>query len=199
VSFNLYIVTLSVFKTKISQIWQSNVFFVSFLQKNIRVCFFYLVMSLTNYENGVAMVKRLGTTGLSLLIECNFSRSLFAAGWRTTSVRLWSISEWRRAWSKIAHKKCIHPPYTEWSKSHATHIKTFIDGCNSLQLDWIFKHISLWLYKSPCTSCYNLLAPVRQLSSNTRSARDVFFTSATSVHCWTLPGISLLLNLPEWV
>jgi hypothetical protein len=27
--------------------------------------------------------------------------------------------------------------------------------------------------------------------------KDVFFTSATSVHCRTLPGISFLLNLPE--
>jgi hypothetical protein len=27
--------------------------------------------------------------------------------------------------------------------------------------------------------------------------KDVFFTSATSVHCRTLPGISYLRNLPE--
>jgi hypothetical protein len=35
------------------------------------------------------------------------------------------------------------------SKSHANHIKIFIDGCNSIQFNWINKHISLWLYKSP--------------------------------------------------
>jgi hypothetical protein len=47
-------------------------------------------------------------------------------------------------------------------------------------------------------SCCNLLAPVYQLSSNSWSSRMSFFTSA-SVHCQTLPGISFLLNLPEWV
>jgi hypothetical protein len=64
---------------------------------------------------------------------------------------------------------------TGWSKSHATHIKIFIDGCNSVQLDWINKHtLSLWLYKSLRTSCRNLLAPVRQLFFNSRSARMSF-------------------------
>jgi hypothetical protein len=39
---------------------------------------------------------------------------------------------------------------TGWSKSHTTRIKIFINGCNSIQFDWINKHtISLWLYKSP--------------------------------------------------
>jgi hypothetical protein len=34
-----------------------------------------------------------------------------------------------------------------------THIKIFIDGCNSIQFDWINKHTtSLWLYKSPLRS-----------------------------------------------
>jgi hypothetical protein len=41
--------------------------------------------------------------------------------------------------------------------------------------------------RTQATSCCNLLAPVRQLSSNRRSA--------TSVHRRTLPGISFLLNL----
>jgi hypothetical protein len=42
---------------------------------------------------------------------------------------------------------------TRWSKSHATHIKIFSGGCNSVQFDWINKHtISLWLYKSLCRS-----------------------------------------------
>jgi hypothetical protein len=40
--------------------------------------------------------------------------------------------------------------YIGWSKSHATHIKIFSVGCNSIQFDWINKHtISLWQYKSP--------------------------------------------------
>jgi hypothetical protein len=52
---------------------------------------------------------------------------------------------------EISHRRpCLN---TEWSKSQATHIKIFIDGCNSIQLDWVNKHtISLWLYKSPCRS-----------------------------------------------
>jgi hypothetical protein len=47
------------------------------------------------------------------------------------------------------------------------------------------------------TSCCNLLAPVRQLCSNGASKRTSFFTSAKSVHCRTLPGISFSLNLAE--
>jgi hypothetical protein len=52
----------------------------------------------------------------------------------------------------------------------------------------------LWLYKKPTqvTPRWNLLAPVRQLSSNSLKCKGVFFTSATSVHCRTLPGISFL-------
>jgi hypothetical protein len=39
---------------------------------------------------------------------------------------------------------------TGCSKSHAICIKIFIDGYNSVQSDWINKHIiSLWLFKSP--------------------------------------------------
>jgi hypothetical protein len=46
----------------------------------------------------------------------------------------------------------IFSVYTELS-SHTTHIKIFIDGCNSIQFYWINKHtISLWLYESPCRS-----------------------------------------------
>jgi hypothetical protein len=42
---------------------------------------------------------------------------------------------------------------TERSKIHASHIKIFIDGCNSIQFDYISTYtISLWLYKSPCRS-----------------------------------------------
>jgi hypothetical protein len=66
--------------------------------------------------------------------------------------------------------------YTEWSKSHATHIKIFIDGCNLIQFDWINKHNIAVTIQDPTqvTSCCNLLAPVRQLSSNSRSARMSF-------------------------
>jgi hypothetical protein len=42
------------------------------------------------------------------------------------------------------------------------------------------------------TSCCNLLAPVRQLSFKRSKCKDVFVTSATSVHYRTLPGISFL-------
>jgi hypothetical protein len=65
---------------------------------------------------------------------------------------------------------------TGWSKSHATHIKIFIDGCNSIQFDWINKHtISLWLQEpTQVTSWCNLLAPVHQLTSKSRSARMSF-------------------------
>jgi hypothetical protein len=63
VSFNFYIVTLSVFKKKIIAKSDKVMYFWCIFCKYIR--FFYLVMSLTNYENGVAMVKRLGTTVLN--------------------------------------------------------------------------------------------------------------------------------------
>jgi hypothetical protein len=56
--------------------------------------------------------------------------------------------------------------YIGWSKSHATHIKICIDGCNSIQFDGISKHtISLWLYKSP------------------RRSRHVITCSRQSVNC----------------
>jgi hypothetical protein len=95
----------------------------------------------------------------------------------------------------------IDVTYTGWSKSHATDIKIFIGGCISIQFDWINKNtISLWLYKSPRRSrhvvtCSRQSSVVFQQSK----CKDVFFTSATSVHCRTLPGISFLLDLPEWV
>jgi hypothetical protein len=57
------------------------------------------------------------------------------------------------------------------------HIKIFVDGCNSIQFDWINKHTILpRLYKSPHRSRHvvNLLKPVRQLSSNSRSAKMSF-------------------------
>jgi hypothetical protein len=66
--------------------------------------------------------------------------------------------------------------YTGWSKSHVNHIKIFIDGCNSIQLDWINKHTIAVTIQEPTqvTSCFNLLVPVLQLSSSSRSARMSF-------------------------
>jgi hypothetical protein len=65
---------------------------------------------------------------------------------------------------------------TRWSKSHATHVKIFIDGCNSIQFNCINKHNTAVIIQKPTqvTSCCNLLAPVRQLSSNSRGARMSF-------------------------
>jgi hypothetical protein len=66
----------------------------------------------------------------------DFNSYLLLLFWNRTSLTLVHFPRSRR--------------YIELSKSHATHIKIFIDGCNSVQFDWINKHtISLWLYKSP--------------------------------------------------
>jgi hypothetical protein len=63
---------------------------------------------------------------------------------------------------------------TGWSKSHATHIKIFIDGCGSIQFNWINKHtISLWLYKTPRRSRHVVTCSC-QSSFNSRSARMSF-------------------------
>jgi hypothetical protein len=62
------------------------------------------------------------------------------------------------------------------SKRHATHIQIFIDGCNSTHFDWINEHNIAVTIQEPTqvTSCCNLLAPVHQLFSNSRSARMSF-------------------------
>jgi hypothetical protein len=77
----------------------------------------------------------------------------------------------------------------------------FFYGCNSIQFDWINKHtISLWLYKSLRRSRDVVTCSCQSVSClQTVCVKDVFFASATSVHCRKLPGISFLLNLPEWV
>jgi hypothetical protein len=83
-------------------------------------------------------------------------------------------------------------------RSQATHIKIFVDGCNSIQHDWINKHtISLWLYKSPRKWRHVVTCP--SVVFQRSKCKDDFFTSATSVHCRVLPGISFLLNLSECV
>jgi hypothetical protein len=54
---------------------------------------------------------------------------------------------------------------TGWSKSHAPHIKTFVDGCNSVQFDWInIRTISLWLYKSPRRSHHVVTCSLQSVS-----------------------------------
>jgi hypothetical protein len=66
---------------------------------------------------------------------------------------------------------------SEWSKSHATRIKIFIDSCNSVQFDWINKHtISLWLYNSPRRSHHVVTCSRQSVSClfNSRSARMYF-------------------------
>jgi hypothetical protein len=52
----------------------------------------------------------------------------------------------------------------------------FIDGCNSIQFDWIKIHnIAVTIQESTqVTLCCNLLTPVRQFSFNSRSARMSF-------------------------
>jgi hypothetical protein len=66
--------------------------------------------------------------------------------------------------------------YTGWLKNHATYIKIVIDGCNSIKFGWIYKHnIAVTMQElTQVTSCCNQLAPVRQLSFNSRSARIYF-------------------------
>jgi Fe2+ or Zn2+ uptake regulation protein len=76
--------------------------------------------------------------------------------------------------SDIIHKKLAD--CTGWSQTHAVLIKISVDGCNSVQFDWIDKHTIAVTIQEPtqvASSC-NLLAPVRQLSSNSRSARMSF-------------------------
>jgi hypothetical protein len=62
---------------------------------------------------------------------------------------------------------------------------------------------SIATYNSPHSSyhivtcshqSFGWLSAVQQLK-----CKEVFFTSAKSVHCQTLPGISFLLKLPKWV
>jgi hypothetical protein len=63
------------------------------------------------------------------------------------------------------HMELSYKEHTEWSESHATHIKIFIGGCNSVQCDWINKHtISLWLYKSPRRSRHVLTCSRQSVS-----------------------------------
>jgi hypothetical protein len=89
---------------------------------------------------------------------------------------------------------------TEWSKKYATHIKIFIDGCK-LKFDSINEHtLSLWLCKNTHRSRHVVTCSHQSvMSSDSQSARMSFFTSATGVNCRTLPGISFLLNLQQWV
>jgi hypothetical protein len=74
-----------------------------------------------------------------------------------TSVKDWSwalliiiAKQFNRKQKTFKVKWVDRQHHIGWSKSNATHIKVFFEGCNSIQFDWINKHtISLWLYKSP--------------------------------------------------
>jgi hypothetical protein len=61
-------------------------------------------------------------------------------------------------------------PYRRRSESLATNIKIFIDFCNLVRFDCVNKHaVWLWLPDfTQITSCCNLVAPVLQLSSNSK-------------------------------
>jgi hypothetical protein len=90
---------------------------------------------------------------------------------------------------------------TGWSKSHATHIKIFIDGCNSVQFDWINKHtISLWLFKSPCRSRH-VVTCLRQTVSclSTVEVQGCIFHKCNKYSLSNTTWHSFLLNVPEWV
>jgi hypothetical protein len=100
----------------------------------------------------------------------------------TTSYE-WSAVDFFLDWIAVASLQwetglsCVESfYYTEWSKSHATHIQIFIDGWNSIQFDWVNKHNIAATLQEPTqvTSCCNLLASDSQLSSNSRSARMSF-------------------------
>jgi hypothetical protein len=81
-----------------------------------------------------------------------------------------------------------------------TTLKYLLMVCNSIQFDWINKPtISLWPYKSPRRSRHVVTCGSPSVVFKQSKYKDIFFTSATSVHCRKLPGISFLLYLPEWV
>jgi hypothetical protein len=62
----------------------------------------------------------------------------------------------------------------DWS--HSIHNRMFTDCWNSMRFDWISKYIIAVSVQQPTQvkSCCNLLTPVRQLSSNGRSAKTPF-------------------------
>jgi hypothetical protein len=96
-----------------------------------------------------------------------------------SNVRIFSDCCWR-----------CHAP---WWQSHATHIKTFIEYCNSAKFDWInINTISMSLHAVTClhlfVTCYKTVEMQERLS-----------TSAKCVHCRTLHGISFLFNFSGWV
>jgi hypothetical protein len=96
---------------------------------------------------------------------------------QNSSRAFWRLRTGRNSDSK--RRKCDPWPGTSptvWSKSHATHIKLVIDCCNSIKFDWINRHNIAVTIQEPTqvTSCCNLLAQVRHLSSSSRSARMSF-------------------------
>jgi hypothetical protein len=83
---------------------------------------------------------------------------------------------------------------TELSKRHVTHITVPMEGLNSTQFDWNNKHTI-----SPSRSRHVVTRSRQSVSCLQSKCKDIFFTSAMSVHCRTQPGVSFLLNLPQWV
>jgi hypothetical protein len=80
-------------------------------------------------------------------------------------------------WVRISVRNSLKFNQTDTVWSNATHIKIFIDGCNSLQFIWINKHtFSLWLYKKPHRSCHVITCSHQsvKLSYNSQSARMSF-------------------------
>jgi hypothetical protein len=78
-------------------------------------------------------------------------------------------------WSSYLNERFRYVP-TGWSKSHATHIKIFIDGSKQYNsIGWKALNIAVTVQEpTQVTSCRNQLAPVRQLSFSIRSAMMSF-------------------------
>jgi hypothetical protein len=89
---------------------------------------------------------------------------------------------------------------TEWSRSHPTHIKIFIDGFNSIQFDWINEHTtSPWLYKSPRRSRHVVTCTLQSVSClKTIEVQGCLFHKCNECSLSNTTW-HLVLNLPEWV
>jgi hypothetical protein len=88
--------------------------------------------------------------------------------------------------------------YTQWSKSHATHIKIFIDDCNSIQFDWINKHtISLWLCKTPRRSHHVATCSRQSISClSTVKVQGCLFHKCNECSFFLKEWVALLFNHP---
>jgi hypothetical protein len=81
---------------------------------------------------------------------------------------------------------------TGWLKSHAIHVKIFINGCNSIK----FLGLINTQYHCGYTRAHAdhvMLQPAHlSVVFQQSKGKDIFFTSAMSIHCRTLPNISFL-------